>query len=52
MKESTQIENTVVSHEWNTTGVYRPPVTVIGLGMMGSGPSISDQSRGSGRLRC
>ncbi|MDF2963958.1 MAG: 6-phosphogluconate dehydrogenase [Paenibacillus sp.] len=35
MKENKQNENTV-SHEWNTSGVNRPPVSVIGLGMMGS----------------
>ncbi|GGD80751.1 NAD(P)-dependent oxidoreductase [Paenibacillus nasutitermitis] len=35
MKENEQSEITV-SHEWNTMNVNRPPVTVIGLGMMGS----------------
>lgn len=35
MKEIKQSENTT-SQEWNTAGANLPPVTVIGLGMMGS----------------
>lgn len=35
MKRNMQSENTL-SHERNIVGVYHPPVTIIGLGMMGS----------------